>query len=130
MVMLKLKHATFAMFLVSLGTLPVASTIAAAAPAAPLAATVTDPVANARIPGPLPMVHVMFNGPVDPKASGFEITKSDGTRIEVQEVAPMGASILMATPKAPLTAGTYKVKWHTAGANAKKLQGEFSFTVQ
>jgi len=111
-----------------------AASAGAMAPAAtpPLAATVTDPVANARIPGPLPMIHVMFNGPVDPKASGFEITKSDGTHVDVQEVAPMGASILMATPKAPLTAGNYKVKWHTAGAsaNAKKLEGEFSFTVQ
>jgi methionine-rich copper-binding protein CopC len=130
MAMLKLKHATFAMFLVSLGAIPVASTIAVAAPAAPLAATMTDPAPNARVPGPLPMVHVIFNGPVDPKASGFEITKSDGTRVDVQEVAPMGASILMATPKSPLPPGNYKVKWHTAGADAKKLEGEFSFTVQ
>ena len=125
-----LKRITLGMALICFGLLDSAGTMAAPAAAPPLAATVTDPVANARIPGPLPMVHVMFNGPVDPKASGFEITKSDGTRIEVQEVAPMGASILMATPKAPLTAGTYKVKWHTAGANAKKLEGEFSFTIQ
>jgi methionine-rich copper-binding protein CopC len=129
--MMTLKHAPLAMFFLSFGLLAAPGAIAAA-PAAPLAATTTDPVPNARIPGPLPMIHVMFNGPVDPKASGFEITKSDGTRIAVQEVAPMGASILMATPKAPLTAGNYKVKWHTAGANAnpKKLEGEFSFTVQ
>jgi len=125
-----LKRVTLGMSLICFGLLASAGTMAAPAAAPPLAATVTDPVANARIPGPLPMLHVMFNGPVDPKASGFEITKSDGTRVEVQEVAPMGASILMATPKAPLTAGTYKVKWHTAGANAKKLEGEFSFTVQ
>ena len=125
-----MKYATCALLLL-VSVVPAMSAGAAAAPATPpLAATVTDPVPNARIPGPLPMVHVMFNGPVDPKASGFEITKSDGTRVEVQEVAPMGASILMATPKAPLTAGNYKVKWHTAGADAKKLEGEFSFTVQ
>ena len=125
-----MKYATVALLLLSFGV-PAMSAGAAAAPATqPLAATVTDPVPNARIPGPLPMVHVMFNGPVDPKASGFEITKNDGTRVEIQEVAPMGTSILMATPKAPLTAGNYKVKWHTAGADAKKLEGEFSFTVQ
>jgi methionine-rich copper-binding protein CopC len=124
------KHAKFAMIFLSLGVIPAAASFAAAAPAAPLAATMTDPAPNARVPAPLPMVHVIFNGPVDPKSSGFEITKSDGTRVDVQEVAPMGATILMVTPKSPLAAGTYKVKWHTAGADAKKLEGEFSFTVQ
>jgi len=128
--MMTLKRATLGTLLVSLGLLTATGVVAAAAPAAPLAATMTDPAPNARVPAPLPMVHVIFNGPVDPKASGFEITKSDGTRVDVQEVAPMGASILMATPKAPLPAGNYKVKWHTAGADAKKLEGEFSFTVQ
>ena len=124
-----LRLAAFGMLMVTCG-LPAAGAAFGAPAAAPLAATMTDPQANARIPGPLPMVHVMFNGPVDPKASGFEITRSDGTRVDVQEVAPMGASILMATPKTPLAAGNYKVKWHTASPDAKKLEGEFSFTVQ
>lgn len=128
--MMRLNQGMFGMVLISLGVLSAPGAIAAAAPAAPLAVTMTDPTPNARVPAPLPMVHVIFNGPVDPKASGFEITKSDGTRVDVQEVAPMGASILMATPKTPLPAGNYKVKWHTAGADAKKLEGEFSFTVQ
>src|ERR1051325_7735398 len=116
-----LRLAAFGMLMVLLG-LPAAGAAFGAPAAAPLAATMTDPQANARIPGPLPMVHVMFNGAVDPKASGFEITKSDGTRVDVQEVAPMGASILMATPKTPLAPGDYKVKWHTASPDAKKLE--------
>ena len=123
-----LKHATFGILMISFGLL--AAPASGAPDPAPLAATMTDPQPNARVPAPLPMVHVIFNGPVDPKASSFEITKSDGTRVDVQEVAPMGASILMATPKAPLAPGNYKVKWHTAGADAKKLEGEFYFTVQ
>src|SRR5262245_45906109 len=125
-----LARVTFGLWLLAFGAMAFAGAAVSAAPAAPLAATMTDPQPNARVPAPLPMVHVMFNGPVDPKASGFEITRSDGTRIDVQEVAPMGASILMATPKAPLAPGNYKVKWHTAGADAKKLEGEFTFTVQ
>lgn len=127
--MTTLKHAALGMLLMTCGLLVTGAADAAPA-AAPLAATMTDPQANASVPAPLPMVHVIFNGPVDPKASGFEITKSDGTRVDVQEVAPMGASILMATPKAPLAPGNYKVKWHTASLDAKKLEGEFSFTVQ
>jgi hypothetical protein len=35
----------------------------------------TDPAANATVKGPLPMIHVMFNGPVDPKTSTFEVTR-------------------------------------------------------
>lgn len=128
--MITLKRATLGTLLVSIGLLGAGDVMAAAAPAAPLAATMTDPAPNAHVPAPLPMVHVIFNGPVDPKSSGFEITKSDGTRVDVQDVMPMGDSILMATPKAPLPAGNYRVKWHTAGADAKKLEGEFSFTVQ
>jgi methionine-rich copper-binding protein CopC len=104
--------------------------MATAAPGTPLAATMTDPAANARVPGPLPMIHVMFNAPVNPNVSGFEVTKADGARIDVGEAMPMGANMLMAMPKTPLPAGNYKVKWHTVGADSKKLDGEFSFTVQ
>ena len=103
---------------------------APAAPGAPLAATMSDPAPNARVPAPLPMIHVMFNAPVNPSVSGFDVTKGDGTRIDVGEAMPMGANMLMAMPKTPLLAGNYKVKWHTVGADSKKLEGEFAFTVQ
>ncbi len=89
----------------------------------------TDPGANSKVKGPLPMIHVMFNRPVDPKTSSFEVTKADGSRIEVGEAMPMGATMLMAMPKTPLPAGTYKVKWRTV-ALSKTLEGEFSFSVQ
>jgi len=97
---------------------------------APLQVIATDPDSNARVKAPLTMIHVMFNNQIDAKASGFEVTKADGTRVEVGEPLQMGGAMLMATPKAPLPAGTYKVKWHTVGLDAKKLEGEFSFTVQ
>jgi len=93
------------------------------------AMVMTDPAANATVKGPLPMIHVMFNGPVDPKTSTFEVTKKDGTRVNVGEAQPMGTTMLMAMPKNPLAAGNYKVKWHTIAAS-KALEGEFSFTVQ
>jgi methionine-rich copper-binding protein CopC len=89
----------------------------------------TDPAAGAVVKAPLPMIHVMFDGPVDPKTSGFELTK-DGMPLDVGEAMPMGANMLMAMPKNPLPAGVYKVKWHAVGAGKKPLQGEFSFTVQ
>jgi methionine-rich copper-binding protein CopC len=90
----------------------------------------TDPAPNASVQAPLTMIHVMFNSEVDPKRSGFEVTKADGTRVEVGEPMAMGSSMLMATPRTPLPAGSYKVKWHTVGTDAKKLEGEFSFTVR
>ena len=92
--------------------------------------TMTDPAAGASVKAPLSMIHVMFNGPVDPKTSGFEVTRGDGRRVDVGDAMPMGANMLMAMPKTPLPAGVYKVKWHAVGGDSKPLQGEFSFTVQ
>ena len=103
---------------------------AAAAPGTPLQATLSDPAPNASVKAPLSMIHVMFNGQVDPKNSGFEVTKADGAKIDVGEAMPMGTTMLMAMPKTPLPTGNYQVKWHTVGADGKKLEGEFVFTVQ
>ena len=90
----------------------------------------TDPAANETVKAPLPMIHMLFNGKIDPKLSGFEVTTADGKKVEVGEAMPMGDTMLMAMPKTPLPAGTYKVKWHAAGTDAKTVQGEFAFTVQ
>ena len=113
---------------------------AAAAPTAEAASpttsgtsvVMTDPAANARVAAPLHMIHVMFSQPVDVKASSFEVTTSYGKAVDVGGAVPMGSDgkMLMAMPKTPLPAGTYRVKWHTMGANSQRLQGEFSFTVQ
>jgi methionine-rich copper-binding protein CopC len=106
----------------------VAANVPPAKPGAPPAMVMTEPAANAAVKGPVPMIHIMFNGPVDPKASNFEVTK-DGSRVDVGEAMPMGATMLMAMPKTPLPAGAYRVKWHTV-ASSKPLEGEFSFSVQ
>ncbi len=92
----------------------------------------TDPSPNARVSAPLQMIHVMFSQPVDVKASGFEVTTSDGKAVDVGSAMPMGSDgkMLMAMPKTPLPAGSYRVKWHTVAANAQPLEGEFLFTVQ
>ena len=107
---------------------------ASSAPASPGGTSVvmTDPIPNARVSAPLHMIHVMFSQPVDVKASGFEVTTSDGKAVDVGNAMPMGndGKMLMAMPKTPLPAGSYRVKWHTVGANAQPLRGEFSFIVQ
>ena len=92
----------------------------------------TDPSPNARVSAPVQMIHVVFNQPVDVKASGFDVTTSDGKAVDVGNAMPMGSDgkMLMAMPKTPLPAGTYRVKWHTIAANSQPLQGEFSFTAQ
>jgi methionine-rich copper-binding protein CopC len=100
-----------------------------AKPGAPPAMVMTEPTANATVKGPVPMIHVMFNGPVDPKASKFDVTRADGSHVDVGEALPMGATMLMAMPKAALPAGKYRVKWRTV-ASAKTIEGEFSFSVQ
>ena len=112
-------------FLASLSTLTVSSRAQT-----PLQVIATDPESDASVKTPVTMIHVMFNNQIDAKASALEVFRADGTRVDVGEPVAMGTAMLMATPKTPLPAGTYKVKWHTVGTDAKKLEGEFSFTVQ
>ena len=107
---------------------PAGTSSSSTAPATVL--TDTDPAANATVTAPVPMVHVIFNSKVDPKASGLEITTADGSKVDMGEIMPMSDTILMATPKTPLPAGQYTVKWHAVGADSKPLQGQFAFTVQ
>ena len=119
------RHLTWLLPLVCLGT-------AHAAPApAPNSAPnfMTDPEDKGRVKGPLPMIHVMFREPLDFKMSGLEVTRADGTHVDVGDVMPMDNTILMVMPKTPLPAGSYNVKWHAA-SGTKKLAGQFSFTVQ
>jgi methionine-rich copper-binding protein CopC len=110
------------------------SSIAVAAPAPPSEApklVMTDPAPNGKASAPLYMIHALFNVPVDPKLSKFEVTGPGGKTVDVgalQLMSPDG-KLLMAMPKEPLPAGTYSVKWHTM-AGTKPLDGEFSFTVQ
>ncbi len=76
---------------------------ASPAPSSPGGTSVvmTDPSPNARVSAPLHMIHVMFSQPVDVKASGFEVTTSDGKAIDVGNAMPMGndGKMLMAMPK-------------------------------
>jgi methionine-rich copper-binding protein CopC len=104
----------------------------AAASSSSTALVMTDPGQNARVAAPVTMIHVMFSQPVDVKTSRFEVTTGDGKAVDVGSAMAMGSDgkMLMAMPKTPLSAGTYKVKWHTADANSRPLQGEFSFAVQ
>jgi methionine-rich copper-binding protein CopC len=103
-----------------------------ASPTGGTSLVMTDPSANARVSAPVAMIHVMFSQPVDVKASGFEVTANDGKAIDVGPATIMGSDgkMLMAMPKTPLPAGTYRVKWHAVGPNSQRLQGEFTFTAQ
>lgn len=103
-----------------------------APPSGPTSLVMTEPSSNARVTTPVQMIHVMFSRPVDVNASGFEVTTSDGKVVDVGSAMSMGGdgTMLMAVTRAPLPAGTYRVKWHTVGADGQRLEGEFSFTVQ
>jgi methionine-rich copper-binding protein CopC len=103
-----------------------------ASPTGGTSLVMTDPSANARVSAPVAMIHVMFSQPVDVKASGFEVITNDGKAIDVGPATIMGSDgkMLMAMPRTPLPAGTYRVKWHTIGPNSERLQGEFAFTAQ
>jgi methionine-rich copper-binding protein CopC len=103
--------------------------VAAAPPGSDLQLVMSEPEPNATVKAPLYMIHLMFNLPVDVKSTVFDLTDKNGKPVDVGDVMPMDddGKVLMATPKAPLPAGTYKVKWRTKGSKANPIQGEFSF---
>jgi methionine-rich copper-binding protein CopC len=92
----------------------------------------SDPAPNARVSAPVYMIHVMFPQRVEAKTSRFQIADKAGKEVDAGQMTWMGneGTMLMAMLKTPLPAGTYRVKWNTVGADAKKLEGEFSFTAQ
>ena len=92
----------------------------------------TDPGANATVKAPLEMIHVLFHNPVDMKTARMSVTDKNGKPVDVGPAIPMGTDgkLLMAMPKTPLPAGTYRVTWQVKGANGNPLQGQFTFTAQ
>jgi methionine-rich copper-binding protein CopC len=125
----RLPHLACVVPVLSIASAIAAAEAASARPSNALPLFMTDPENKARVKGPLPMIHVMFREKIDLKASGLEVRKGDGTRVDVGNAMHMDDTILMVMPKTPLPSGSYNVKWHAA-AGAKNLAGEFSFIVQ
>ena len=76
-------------------------------------------------------IELHFDGTVAPKDSVIQLMRNDtGANVEVKaQPAPDGKS-LAATPKAPLSPGSYMVMWSAAGPDGARANGDYNFTVK
>lgn len=89
------------------------------------------PAANSSGAAPR-QVTLHFSETLVPRFSGFELTKTDGTKVSVATSVPPNdrKSVVGVLPR-PLAPGGYRVTWHVAAADdGHRTEGDFNFTVQ
>ncbi len=89
----------------------------------------SDPAAGARVSHAPSMIEVQFNERLEPKFSGFEITRA-GAKADVGPVSLDGPKGLMAVPKTSLGAGDYVLHWHAVTADGHRAEGDVPFSVR
>lgn len=103
----------------------------AASPAlAHVALVQATPASKASVPSPA-VIDLKFSGKVEPRFSGFEVLKADGTKAAItpQPAAKdgKGVSAKLAQPLAP---GAYKVAWHIVSTDGHRMTGSYDFSVR
>ena len=86
------------------------------------------PTANGTGAAP-PVIHLEFSEKLEPKFSGAQLMKADGTNVDV--VAKANGKTVDATPKAALAPGQYMVMWYAVAADdGHTTNGDYNFTVK
>jgi methionine-rich copper-binding protein CopC len=76
-------------------------------------------------------IQLQFSGKVEPRFSGFDLLKADGSKVPVVAgpAAADGRSI-SAKVGQPLSPGLYKVAWHIVSTDGHRMTGAYNFTVR
>lgn len=114
-------------YLTALGALAAATAIFAVAQAHTQLAS-SSPVANSVGAAPH-HIALTFSEAVEPRFSGFEVTKGTA-KVTLQTTVSPDKKTFTGVPTQPLTTGAYRVAWHAAGKDGHRMEGNFSFTVR
>lgn len=87
------------------------------------------PAADSHVAAPKDL-RLNFSEGVEATFTKVSLSK-DGTELAIKGLATEGADqkVLVVTPAAPLTNGTYTVQWHAVSVDTHKSQGSYRFTV-
>ena len=89
-----------------------------------------DPKEDAKVGSP-PKIHLQFSEALEPKLSGVDLMKADGSYLPVDSVVgEKDRKVIEAAPKNPLAAGTYMVMWHAVSKDGHRTNGSYNFTVR
>ncbi len=76
-------------------------------------------------------IELQFSEAVAPKDSVVQLMRNDnGANVEVEATPTHDGKSLAATPKAPLTPGSYMVMWSAAGPDGTRANGDYNFVVK
>lgn len=76
------------------------------------------------------MIELHFSEALEPKFSGFAVTR-DGANVAMGDVTVgKDTKTLMAMPSMPLSPGDYKVNWHAVAADSHRSTGSYGFSVK
>ncbi len=76
-------------------------------------------------------IELQFSEAVAAKDSVVQLMRNDtGANVEVAAQPTQDGKTLQATPKAPLTPGSYMVMWSAVGADGARANGDYNFTVK
>ena len=97
----------------------------------------TTPAANATVAKPTKIM-LTFGEKLVPAFSGAELVMTTMPGMAMHEPMKMSVTSAMSADgktltllmKRALTSGTYKVSWHSVGADTHPMTGDFSFTVK
>jgi len=88
------------------------------------------PAANAAGPAPSE-IRLQFSGRVEPRFSGLDLVKADGSEVPVVPVPPgQDGRTIGARVEAPLEPGVYKVQWRIVAADGHRMTDDYAFTVR
>lgn len=88
----------------------------------------SSPAAGTKVTSPAHIV-LRFSEALEPAFSGALLLDKDGRNIVGDEPEKVNGTLITLTP-GPLAPGVYHVAWHAVAQDAKRLDGEFRFTVK
>lgn len=88
------------------------------------------PTAGSTVASPTSII-LDFSEKLAPKLSSFDVSMSDGMKVDVTPAVAPSGMMLTAPVKTRLMAGTYKVNWHAVATDdGHRTTGTYSFTVK
>ncbi|WP_263262780.1 copper homeostasis periplasmic binding protein CopC [Pseudomonas sp. RIT-PI-S] len=89
-----------------------------------------SPAENSTVIAPAE-VRLGFSEGVEPAFSEVTLIDAGGQSVKTQlRVADHDPNVLLAKPLAPLTPGTWQVKWKVVSVDTHRSEGQYAFTVK
>ena len=91
----------------------------------------SDPAVGSTLPAPPTVMHLWFTQQLEPAFSSVTVTDRSGATFNDGPAAiDPGNKQELDVKLKPLSAGTYKVKWHALSVDTHTTEGDYTFNVR